>query len=62
MATRRAADPKYSEGARYERRAMRSMLRRRIGAAGAAGAKVYDDILQWVVRRQERYDKKPGGL
>lgn len=53
------ADPKMSEGARVERAAFRSYLRRqqrvmKIDALEAA--------IEWVLKRSERYDKRKGGL
>lgn len=62
--------PVASEGARYERSAFRAMLRRRLkvlkeqrGPLSGNGA--YEGVnaaLIWVLKRQERYDKKAGGL
>lgn len=52
-------DPKRSEGARLERKAMRAYLRRlwtKTGDPTIAAA------LAWVLARQSRYDKKAGGL
>lgn len=58
-----ATDPKKSEGARYERKAMRAYLSRRIVKLVGNGAIIEAErILEWVKARQERYDKKPGGL
>ena len=58
-----AADPKRSEGARLERKAFRSHLRRRLAKASGAGEKdALDKTLKWVLTRSERYDKKAGGL
>ena len=54
--------PATSEGARYERAALRSMLRGRLRKAIAADADVYRDVLDWVLKRQARYEKRPGGL
>lgn len=52
--------PATSEGARYERKAFRSMLRRR--SLTYPDSRAYQDALDWVLKRSERYDKKPGGL
>ncbi len=58
-----AADPKTSKGARDERRAVLAHVRRLIN--------VMDDdapiaelmhLEMWLLKRQARYDKKPGGL
>jgi hypothetical protein len=58
--------PIYSAGARYERKALREYLARRIEKYIKAG---HDEratqlalVLVWVKTRQSRYDKKPGGL
>lgn len=56
-----AADPKVSAGARLERAAFRSYLRRAISRA-TIGADSGAAILEWVLARQKRYDKKTGGL
>lgn len=58
------ADPKVSEGARLERRAMRSMLRRLLSIHGTNGpeGKVLSTALAFVLTRQQRYDRKGGGL
>lgn len=53
-------DPKYSEGARYERKAMRQMLRRRLAANPHDVA--LNELLTWVLNRQKRYDPDKGGL
>lgn len=53
------ADPLKSEGARLERKAVRGYLNRKLKAYGS------EDLLKalsWVLKRQDRYDKKPGGL
>ena len=58
-----------SDGARYERAAMRAYLRRKItsleGQSGnhiSAIQQTFRMILKWTVTRQQRYDKAPGGL
>ena len=60
------ADPKFSEGARMERVAVRNRLRRMIKKYGEAGnishAETLGIELQWILDRQKRYDKVPGGL
>lgn len=56
-------DPRLSEGARLERWALRAKLRREIRSTGRANAVVrVRDLLQWVLDRQKRYDRRPGGL
>ena len=50
----------YSAGARYERKALRAYLERKVKAYGTGSA--YAVLLNWVRGRQGRYDKKPGGL
>lgn len=61
------ADPKYSAGAREERRAFRAYLTRQMKktitiqtANNYRLAVSY--ALNFVKARQQRYDKKPGGL
>lgn len=60
------ADPKVSEGARLERRALRAYLRRAIAQApgGELGteAQALRIVHAWVRTRQARYDKRAGGL
>jgi hypothetical protein len=57
------ADPARSDGARYERAATRNRLRRQITrAVVTADAQVLQRELDWVLSRQSRYDKAPGGL
>lgn len=53
-----------SEGARYERAAVRRYLRRRIKRAGVNVIQrdLFGEVLDWVLNRQKRYDAKPGGL
>lgn len=69
MATK--ADPKYSAGARTERASFRKYLRTRLKAVAPGGvvnvaipleAREVERALDWVLKRQERYDKKKGGL
>jgi hypothetical protein len=58
MATR-TADPKTSAGARLERKACREYLRRLFTRTQS------DDVQQalaWVLKREKRYDRRPGGL
>ena len=58
-----AADPKFSAGARLERKAMREYLHRRIKRT--ADPYMLDEIqiiIRWVLKRQARYDRKAGGL
>lgn len=62
------ADPKFSAGARAERKAIREYLRRLVRRVDgytpseqAAGAAVQQAI-DFVVTRQRRYDELPGGL
>lgn len=63
---RMAADPKRSEGARLERRAVRDYLRRAIKAAIKANDShrvgLLSEALDWVLDRQDRYDARSGGL
>lgn len=62
MATKKT-DPLKSEGARAERKAMRSYLRRKINKGNLDAAAVeLEAVLDWVITRQDRYDKRPGGL
>lgn len=58
------ADQKYSAGARTERQAVRNYLRRQVSIHGTnrAEGRVLQGALAWVLTRQKRYDKKPGGL
>lgn len=61
-----AADPKVSAGAREERRALRSYLRRQILDAETTGeyqrASTLKTVLDFVIGRQGRYDRAKGGL
>jgi hypothetical protein len=57
------ADPKFSEGARMERKAFRDRLRRSLKDTLTPPAQaVLQEELDWVLSRQKRYDSKPGGL
>jgi len=58
-------DPSYSAGARYERKALRTHLEKKLKACDGRDVpqrEVYELELKWVRTRQARYDKKPGGL
>ena len=59
-----AADPRFSAGARLERKAILAHVRRVLKSFTVAGDA--DDVLlkleSWVLKRQARYDKQPGGL
>lgn len=75
---RRAGKPEYSAGARYERKAFRSVLRRRLKStqeffdvadeSGESGSDpnpvyaAYKELLDWVLKREKRYDSDKGGL
>ena len=49
--------------ARGERQAIRQYLNRKIRTTVGNGANIaYQSVLVWVLDRQARYDKKPGGL
>ncbi len=59
--------PKESEGARTERQAVRSYLRRQIKrlqteASPLGAVSALTDALNWVLAREKRYDKRAGGL
>ena len=56
-----AADPKFSAGARLERRAFRNYLKRKL-VGGYNPIIQIGDALDWVKKRQARYDRKAGGL
>lgn len=57
------ADPKASAGARAERKAFRDYLRRQIKGNFSSGDKaLLNEILNWVLKRQQRYDTQTGGL
>ena len=64
------ADPLYSEGARVEREAIRAYLRRQIKSYdqwpddddAIAQHSALSLVLNWVLARKKRYDKRPGGL
>ena len=51
------ADPKRSEGARLERRAIREHVRRALNHGWSVAR-----VLEFIAKRQARYDKKAGGL
>lgn len=57
-----ATDPQRSAGARLERKAMRAYLRRAMQGTSGLGASTLAQALNYVLSRQKRYDKKPGGL
>jgi hypothetical protein len=63
MSTKKASQ-EYSAGARYERAALRMYLERMIRTRELRGSfrAEYREILAWVLRRQKRYAKRPGGL
>jgi len=52
----------FSAGARYERAALRNMLRRRMRRVATLYQPAYAEIIDWVLARQKRYDKRKGGL
>lgn len=55
----------YSAGARYERAAFRSYVRRRIRRwedQSEVVAAELEEVEAWILKRQSRYDKRPGGL
>jgi hypothetical protein len=54
------ADPKFSAGARLERRSMRTYLRRQLRATPSLTG--LQAVLDWVFKRSARYDKASGGL
>ena len=60
--------PELSEGARMERKAMRNFLRREIKKLvngfprGRVETELLELVLNWVLDRQKRYDKRKGGL
>ena len=57
------ADPRVSLGARLERKAFRAYLKRQAGIApNASAGMTAHRFLLWLLKRQQRYDKKPGGL
>lgn len=55
-----------SEGARYERAAIRTRLRRRIkdeeSRFHGAEVRLLTAELNWILARQKRYEQRPGGL
>lgn len=61
--------PLRSEGARVERKAVRAYLRRQIrdvssleGVGTLFAEERLQAVLAWVLERQQRYDKRAGGL
>lgn len=57
------ATPEKSQGARTERAAFRAYLNRRIKSTESVFDKdSLEEILEWVLKRQERYEAKTGGL
>jgi len=53
----------YSEGARYERAAIRTRLRREIAKEpNPTVAKALQEEVDWILARQKRYEKVKGGL
>jgi hypothetical protein len=64
-----AADPKRSQGARIERAAILSHVRRKKrkwqGKALTTpndAARVLGEVEDWILKRRQRYEPKPGGL
>jgi hypothetical protein len=51
--------PAYSAGARYERKALKAYLTRKLNDGKPIRV---SDLLEWISARRERYEKKPGGL
>lgn len=67
MAKTSASKSAYSAGAREERKAMRSYLRRQMAmvTGNHEAGHLYipaQKVLDWVLDRQKRYDRKKGGL
>lgn len=62
--TYKMKDAARSEGARWERKAVRAYLRRRLlkDRLTQPAKSIVEEILKWVLTRQARYDKKKGGL
>lgn len=57
------AEQAFSEGARYERAAIRQYLRRRLRDMNTLNITgEIHTVIEWVLARQKRYDKHPGGL
>ncbi len=57
------ANPLFSAGARYERAAFRDYLRGKIvKCLDTLSEDAFKVTLRWILERQKRYDKKPGGL
>lgn len=60
---KKKANPAFSAGARYERKALRLYLRRRCRTSCAPSSRdMLNDVLAWVLARETRYGKKAGGL
>lgn len=55
-----ATDPQRSAGARLERKAIRTYIRRL--QREAADHNLLEIILRWVLQRQQRYNRRKGGL
>jgi hypothetical protein len=55
-----------SEGARIERKAILSRVRRLAKLEAEAGhdyiAEAFDKLAEWILERRKRYEAKPGGL
>ncbi len=56
------ADPLRSEGARLERKAVREYLRRKLARMGKEHDGSVNEVLAWMLAREKRYSKRPGGL
>lgn len=54
--------PERSKGARMERAAMRNYLRRQIKTAFGECNITLNNVLNWVLERQKRFNDKAGGL
>lgn len=57
----------FSEGARYERKAILAKVRRELEYAEIIGAtgreqEVYRKFIAWILERRKRYELKSGGL
>lgn len=59
---KKKADAKFSAGARYERKAVRAYLRSYMTRSGRLENKELNNVLLWVLSREKRYSKRPGGL
>ena len=67
MATKTKADPRFSAGAREERREVLAKVRREIRASGADAADgrcvgALKRMEAFLLGRQKRYSKRSGGL